>query len=167
MLNELTHYYLQQMGIQAWVVREASSDNYPKQAIYSKGNVSVDVILIEDSDNGVNDQHKSMLFSGKRGVLLSKMLASIGLNEQTIYVTSPSLLLETLKTVTAKAVLIFGEIPSQSLLNTSSSLDNLRQTIHHYEGIPCLVTYHPDTLLKHPLCKKNAWQDLLVLQNIL
>lgn len=167
MLNELTHYYLQQMGIQAWVVREASFDDYPAQAMSSKGKSLVDVMIIEDLDATLGHQNKPMLFSGQRGVLLNKMLASIGLNEQSVYATAHSLLSEALKTIAPKAFLIFGEIPSQSLLNTSLPLDSLRQTLHDYEGIPCIVTYHPDTLLNHPLCKKNAWQDLLVLQSML
>lgn len=40
------------------------------------------------------------------------------------------------------------------------TLSSLRGTQHHYQGIPLIVTYHPAYLLRRPLEKSKAWQDL-------
>jgi DNA polymerase len=32
--------------------------------------------------------------------------------------------------------------------------------VHHYEGVPVIVTYHPAYLLRTPADKAKAWADL-------
>jgi DNA polymerase len=36
----------------------------------------------------------------------------------------------------------------------------LRGHVHSYEGIPLVATYHPAYLLRSPLEKRKAWEDL-------
>lgn len=40
------------------------------------------------------------------------------------------------------------------------TLASLRGTVHDYQGIPLIVTYHPAYLLRTPADKAKAWQDL-------
>jgi uracil-DNA glycosylase family 4 len=39
-------------------------------------------------------------------------------------------------------------------------LDKLRGTVHHFEGLPAIVTYHPKILLRSSPNKAKAWADL-------
>ena len=32
--------------------------------------------------------------------------------------------------------------------------------MHRYQGVPLIVTYHPAYLLRNPLDKAKAWDDL-------
>ncbi|NOU00949.1 MAG: uracil-DNA glycosylase, partial [Gallionella sp.] len=41
-----------------------------------------------------------------------------------------------------------------------ATLASLRGTPHNYQGIPLIVTYHPSYLLRSPMEKAKAWQDL-------
>jgi DNA polymerase len=41
-----------------------------------------------------------------------------------------------------------------------ATLASLRGTVHDYQGIPLIVTYHPAYLLRTPADKAKAWQDL-------
>jgi uracil-DNA glycosylase family 4 len=51
--------------------------------------------------------------------------------------------------------------------NTNESIHAVHGQIHHYHNIPLIVTFHPAELLQSPADKKNAWQDLLCVQNLL
>ena len=49
--------------------------------------------------------------------------------------------------------------PSRGL-GRDATLGSLRGTVHDYQGVPLIVTYHPAYLLRSPAEKAKAWQDL-------
>jgi len=53
-----------------------------------------------------------------------------------------------------------GRFAVQSLLQTSDPVGRLRGRVHHYQGVPVIVTYHPAYLLRSLSEKAKAWQDL-------
>jgi DNA polymerase len=58
-------------------------------------------------------------------------------------------------------LLLLGDGPSQALLG--KPLTRARGTLHKVEGVRTVVTFHPRHLIKRPLDKSLAWQDLLLL----
>ncbi len=52
--------------------------------------------------------------------------------------------------------LLLGETPEQAAL----PLGKLRGTLHRYQGVPVVVTYHPKTLMRNSADKAKAWADL-------
>ncbi len=62
--------------------------------------------------------------------------------------------------VRPRVILALGRFAVQSLLDTSEPIGRLRGRVHHYQGVPVIVTYHPAYLLRAPLEKAKAWQDL-------
>jgi DNA polymerase len=60
-----------------------------------------------------------------------------------------------------KRLLLFGDGPSQALLG--KRLVEARGHIHKIEGVRTVATFHPRQLIKRPLDKRLAWQDLLLL----
>jgi DNA polymerase len=59
-----------------------------------------------------------------------------------------------------RIVLAMGRFAVQSLLGSSEPLGRLRGRVHRFEGVPLIVTYHPAYLLRSPLEKAKAWDDL-------
>ncbi len=59
-----------------------------------------------------------------------------------------------------KIILAMGRFAVQSLLQTSEPIGRLRGRVHHYEGVPVIVTYHPAYLLRALPEKAKAWDDL-------
>ena len=53
-----------------------------------------------------------------------------------------------------------GKTAATSLLNRDATLGSLRGTLHDFGDIPLVVTYHPAYLLRSPMEKAKAWQDL-------
>ncbi|MFD1710326.1 uracil-DNA glycosylase family protein [Ottowia flava] len=57
-------------------------------------------------------------------------------------------------------ILAMGRFAVQSLLQTTEPIGRLRGRVHHYQGVPVIVTYHPAYLLRALPEKAKAWQDL-------
>jgi DNA polymerase len=68
--------------------------------------------------------------------------------------------------VRPRIVVALGRFAAQSLLATDLPLSRLRGSLHHYEGVPVVVTYHPAYLLRRPADKAAAWADLKRAQEI-
>ncbi len=62
--------------------------------------------------------------------------------------------------VRPKLIIAMGRFAVQSLLKTTEPIGRLRGRVHHYEGVPVIVTYHPAYLLRTPIDKAKAWADL-------
>jgi DNA polymerase len=58
-------------------------------------------------------------------------------------------------------------IPTSDGLEHDTALANLRGTLHDYQGIPLIVTYHPAYLLRCPSEKAKAWQDLCLATGVI
>lgn len=105
--ESLNHYYLQQMGIEPWVLRQdnacekklnqlalqvASCTNCTlhktrSQTVFSRGNYEAKLMIIGEAPGFYEDQ-KGLPFVGKAGALLDQMLKSIGLSDQDVYIAN-------------------------------------------------------------------------------
>jgi uracil-DNA glycosylase len=59
-----------------------------------------------------------------------------------------------------RIILAMGRFAVQSLLQSTEPVGKLRGRVHRYRGVPLVVTYHPAYLLRNPLDKARAWDDL-------
>jgi uracil-DNA glycosylase len=59
-----------------------------------------------------------------------------------------------------------GDCSAQTLLNRDDNLGALRGVDGAFEAVAVVVTYHPSQLLRSPLDKAKAWEDLLRAQAI-
>jgi DNA polymerase len=62
--------------------------------------------------------------------------------------------------VKPRVILAMGRFAVQSLLRTDEPIGRLRGRVHHYQGVPLIVTYHPAYLLRNLEDKARAWDDL-------
>ena len=62
--------------------------------------------------------------------------------------------------VQPKIILAMGRFAVQALLGTDEPIGRLRGRVHHYQGVPVIVTYHPAYLLRALPDKAKAWADL-------
>ena len=69
--------------------------------------------------------------------------------------------------VRPRLILAMGRFAVQSLLKTSEPIGRLRGKSHHYHGVPVVVTYHPAYLLRNPLDKARAWEDLCLARELI
>ena len=206
MSQDLHQYYLQQMGIEAWVVREdeahfktitklaaevSSCVRCPlhktrTQTVFARGTTQAKLMIIGDAPRDDEDK-QGMPFVGKAGGLLNRMISSIGLTIDDIYITNLlkcqplnnrdplpdemnqccDYLAQQIAIVAPKLILAVGHFAGQFLLNATTPLNKMRETLHEYQGTPVVVSYNPDYLLSHPADKKSAYKDMLAVKKLL
>ena len=64
--------------------------------------------------------------------------------------------------VQPRVILAMGRFAIQSLLGSTEPMGKLRGTVHEFQGVPVVVTYHPTNLLRTPADKAKAWADLVL-----
>ncbi|MGK9522584.1 uracil-DNA glycosylase, partial [Salmonella enterica subsp. enterica] len=68
--------------------------------------------------------------------------------------------------VRPRLIVVLGRFAAQTLLRTTTPISKLRGTVHRYEGIPVVVTYHPAYLLRTLSDKARAWEDLCLARDV-
>ena len=152
------------------------------QVVFGVGNVQADLLFIGEAP-GRDEDIKGEPFVGPAGQLLDRMLYSIGLDRESIYIMNSikcrppnnrdprpdevqacNLWFEQqLDIVQPKMICLLGRVAAQTLLNSDEPLASLRGRWHDFQGIPVWVTYHPAYLLRSPRQKQKSWQDLVQL----
>lgn len=151
------------------------------QSVFGVGNRNADWLLIGEAPGRDEDQQGEP-FVGRAGQLLNAMLQAIGLQREQIYIANilkcrpPSnrdprpeevvccepYLMRQIELIQPRLILALGRIAAQNLLNTETPIGQLRGRVHQFRdtGIPLIATYHPAYLLRSPVEKRKAWQDL-------
>lgn len=167
---------------QAWLV---SSDSLPHAApaaprVCPAGDPAAGLMIVTDMPTG-EDCNSGVLISGEAGRLFDRMLAAIGRDRASVYLTALSCLrspdgrlnteaakqcatlaLHHAGLVMPKALLIFGDAASKALLGLSMAQARGRwHALQTQSGpVKALVTIPPSYLLNHPAAKAHAWADL-------
>ena len=144
---------------------------------------------------GEHEDRQGEPFVGQAGQLLDNMLRAIGLSRSVqgtqdgqsgVYITNTlkcrppgnrnpepeelqtcaPYLQRQLALVQPALILAMGRFAVQALLGSTEPLGKLRGRVHHHQGVPVVVTYHPAYLLRSPGEKRKAWQDLLFARQV-
>ncbi len=160
--------------------------DHARQAVISRGNPEADIMVIGEAP-GRDEDIQGKPFVGRSGQLLDKIFASIGLNEDTLYITNvvywrppgnrnptPEELVKCLpftqkqiELIDPKIIILVGGVSFNALTGKSGIMKNRGQWISlsaNDREIPTLPVYHPAFLLRQPALKKDAWRDMLSLR---
>lgn len=131
---------------------------------------------------GENEDKQGEPFVGKAGQLLDAMLAAVGKKRtQGVFITNvikcrppgnrnpePEEMLacepylkRQIALASPRLLLAAGKFAAQTLLNRDDTVAAMRASGGQFAGIPVVVTYHPSYLLRSPLEKAKAWDDLI------
>ncbi|MFC1564517.1 uracil-DNA glycosylase family protein [candidate division KSB1 bacterium] len=147
--------------------------------VFGVGNPDADIIFVGEAP-GRDEDLKGEPFVGRAGQLLDKMLNSIGLNRNLVYIgnilkcrppenrdplpTERELcepyLIRQIELIKPKLIVALGRIAAHTLMRTDQTLKILRESELNYHGTDFKVTYHPAALLRNPNLKYPAWEDL-------
>ena len=134
---------------------------------------------------GENEDKQGEPFVGKAGLLLDAMLAAVGKKRgDGVYIVNvikcrppgnrnpepdeiaacAPYLNRQIALARPKLLLASGKFAAQTLLNRDDTVGAMRAlpaASSQREGVPIVVTYHPSYLLRSPLEKAKAWDDLM------
>jgi DNA polymerase len=154
--------------------------------VFADGNPKARLMLIGEAPGGEEDR-RGLPFVGASGQLLDRMLAAIGHDRTSCYITnivnwrppgnrkpSPAEMTLSLPFIERHIALIdpalivlLGDTAAKTLTNRTEGITRLRGKWFTWSkpgdagAIPLLPTFHPAFLLRSPAQKREAWADLL------
>ena len=159
------------------------------KTVFADGNPNSGVMLIGEAP-GADEDREGIPFCGMSGQLLSKVLRSIGLDRENGYYITNTIfwrppgnrkptpeelaicqpfLQKHVALVKPKILVLVGATAVQAILENNSSMSKLRGQTFDYSNeymeneVKVMVTYHPSYLMRAPLNKRLAWEDMLAL----
>ncbi|HEV8472082.1 MAG TPA: uracil-DNA glycosylase [Methylomirabilota bacterium] len=149
--------------------------------VFGSGNPRAGLVVIGEGP-GADEDAQGLPFVGRAGQLLTKMLASVDLSRDEVFITNAVLcrppgnrnpepdelascapfLADKLGVIQPKVVLALGSVATQSLLRTKEPIGKLRGRVHPFGDAVLVPTFHPAFLLRNPgqEYKRMAWEDL-------
>jgi DNA polymerase len=149
--------------------------------VFGSGNARAGLVVIGEGP-GADEDAQGKPFVGRAGQLLTKMLESVNLSRDEVYITNTvkcrppgnrnpepaelaacaPILNAQLTTLQPKVVLALGSVATQALLGTREAIGKLRGRVHPYGSAVLVPTFHPAFLLRNPgqEYKRMAWEDL-------
>ena len=156
--------------------------------VFADGNAQAKIMLIGEAP-GRDEDKAGLPFVGKAGQLLDQMLACVGLDRTSVYITNilpwrppgnrtPTseeiammrpFLEKHIEIVAPDIIVAVGGTSAKALLDTTTGIMRLRGKITDYQTgsgkkIPLLPCLHPAYLLRSPQHKKLAFTDLITLK---
>ncbi len=150
------------------------------QTVFGVGDEKAPWLFVGEGP-GADEDIQGEPFVGQAGKLLDNMLMSIKLKRgKSVYIanivkcrppnnrtpeadeiaTCIPYLKRQIALIQPKIIVALGKTAATSLLEQDATLGSLRGKVHDCHGIPLIVTYHPAYLLRTPLDKAKAWEDL-------
>jgi len=157
--------------------------------VFADGNPKAKVMLVGEAP-GADEDRQGLPFVGVSGQLLDRMMAAIGLDRTTFYITNVCFwrppgnrkpteaelaaqlpfVLRHIELVAPQALVLVGGSSAQMLLGTNEGITRLRGRWFDYKSeglaapIPTMPIFHPAYLLRQPALKREAWRDLVKLR---
>ncbi len=159
------------------------------QTVFGVGHPRAHWMIVGEAP-GEQEDLQGEPFVGKSGQLLDNMLRALGLGRHVategtdparqVYIANTlkcrppgnrnpepdelaqcePFLVRQIQLVQPRIILAMGRFAVQSLLRSNEPVGRLRSRVHHYQGVPLIVTYHPAYLLRNLEDKARAWDDL-------
>ncbi len=159
-----------------------------RQAVFGTGHPQAHWMVVGEAP-GEQEDLQGEPFVGASGQLLDRMLQALNLTRaadgpeppaQRVYIANTlkcrpprnrnptaaemaqcePFLVRQIELLRPRLILAMGRFAVQALLRSDEPIGKLRGRVHHYQGVPLVVTYHPAYLLRNLADKARAWDDL-------
>ncbi|MBD3426349.1 MAG: uracil-DNA glycosylase [Candidatus Omnitrophica bacterium] len=154
--------------------------------VFGEGDPQADLVFIGEAP-GRDEDRQGRPFVGRAGQLLTKIIESIGLSREDVYICNilkcrppgnrnphPSeiavcspYLVRQIEIIKPRVICALGKFASQTLLASETPISRLRGRFHDYKGIQLMPTYHPAYLLRNPSGKNDVWHDMKAIAKVL
>jgi len=156
--------------------------------VFADGNPSSGLMLIGEAP-GADEDRQGLPFVGVSGKLLDRMLAAIGRDRSSAYITNTifwrppgnrtptpleselclPFLERHIELVRPRVLVLLGKQSAAVVLETTEGITRLRGKWKTYSksglDVPVMPTYHPAYLLRNAAAKRDAWRDFLDVRN--
>lgn len=159
--------------------------NLATNTVFADGNPKAEMMLIGEAP-GANEDLKGIPFCGASGMLLDKMLKAIGFDRTTVYISNAvfwrppgnrrptdfeiavckPFVEKHIALIIPKMLVLVGSTACYAMLDSKNPISKLRGRFHLYNNqflqnsITTSIIFHPSYLLRQPMQKRIAWEDL-------
>ena len=155
--------------------------------VFGDGNVESSIMIVGEGP-GEKEDEIGKPFVGDAGNLLNKMLKSIKIERQNIYITNvvnyrppnnrkpeyseinrySEFLKDHIAIIDPKILILMGSTAMESILGSNKKISKERgqwkEAIIRKKNYKIMVTFHPAYLLRKPDQKKFSWEDLKIIR---
>lgn len=156
------------------------------QVVFGVGNPEARLMFVGEAPGGDEDI-QGVPFVGRAGQLLTKIIESIGLSRDDVYIANvikcrppqnrnpepdevercEPFLFRQIDIVRPHVIVALGKFAAQALLRTLDPISRLRGRVFDYRGSRLVPTFHPAYLLRNPASKREVWEDMKLVKRLL
>ena len=158
-----------------------------KNIVFGQGDPNASLMFVGEAP-GSDEDEQGLAFVGRAGQLLTDIIEK-GLkiprpevfianvikcrppqnrNPEPDEITSCQPFLEAqIRAIRPRVLVGLGKFAGQWLLKTAEPISRIRGRLADYQGIPVMPTWHPAYLLRNPAAKRDVWEDMKIVRNLL
>ena len=153
-----------------------------KNLVFGRGLSNPPLVFIGEGP-GADEDAQGEPFVGRAGRLLTKMISTIGIERDDVYITNivkcrppenrnptPAeiscclpIIKQQIEILSPKLIVTLGNIPTKTLIPDSPGITKARGKIKQYEKWTVLPTFHPSYLLRNRSAMPQAWEDFKII----
>jgi uracil-DNA glycosylase len=157
-----------------------------KTIVFGQGHPAARLMFVGEAP-GADEDEQGLAFVGRAGQLLTKIIEAIGLRRDDVYICNvlkcrppenrnpetdeilscQPFLERQIQVIHPKVLVGLGKFAAQWLLKTADPISRLRGRLGDYGDIKVMATYHPAYLLRNPGAKKDVWEDMKIVRDLL
>jgi uracil-DNA glycosylase len=159
-----------------------------KNVVFGVGSIDAELMFVGEAP-GADEDEQGEPFVGKAGQLLTRIIQTMGLTRQSVYIanilkcrpdtpgqsagnrkptaeemqTCIPYLQEQIDLISPRVLVALGATAVEGLLGKTIGITRLRGNWRTYRNIPLMPTYHPAYLLRNQAMseKRRVWEDML------
>ena len=155
--------------------------------VFGEGDLNADLMFIGEAPGATEDK-LGKPFVGRSGELLTKMIENVlHIKREEVYITNivkcrptdnrePStteahtcqpFLLKQIELIRPKIIVALGGTAYYYLSGDDTPISKVRGTLHKQNDYTLIPTYHPSYLLRNPSAKKDVFEDLKMIKELM
>lgn len=157
-----------------------------RHIVFGEGNPEARLVFVGEAP-GADEDLQGKPFVGRAGQLLTRIIAAMEMRREDVYICNilkcrppqnrnplpdeiascEPFLIAQLEAIRPRVICALGSFAAHALLKSDVPITVLRGHFHDYQGIPLMPTYHPAYLLRNPAAKKQVWEDVKKIMELL
>jgi DNA polymerase len=158
-----------------------------QKVVFGEGDPQADILFIGEGP-GTTEDSSGKPFVGRSGELLTKMIENVlHISRSDVYVTNivkchpannaaptptqahtcQPYLMKQIELIQPKLIVTLGATAYHYLTGDDTEISKVRGTLHKQHAYTVIPTYHPSYLLRNPSAKKEVFEDLLKVKELM
>ena len=154
--------------------------------VFGVGHSEAELMFVGEAP-GRDEDVQGIPFVGRSGQLLTKIIESIGLARDQVYIanvikcrppenrnpepgeirTCEPFLFGQIDAIKPKVIVALGTLAARTLLQNEDPISRMRGRVYDCRGAKLVPTFHPAFLLRSPERKRETWEDMKTVRTLL